>query len=507
MFVNGSSLWKKPSVWLRFFFTFFPLWLGFVTIAVGQRAIIKTEFARKVIFGDTVDISIDLDSVVPGFEMGGFDFLLGYDTTAITFLSATMGQLLEDCQWEYFTYRSNSSDSCIDDSCPPELLRIVAVADINNGDFHPSCYGEASGQLFTLTFQVKDDYAFDCLTIPIKWFWMDCGDNGVSSRYGDSLFVSRNVFRYNGVLITQDTTFPTSFGAPNVCVDGTLGAGVRFVDFYSGGVDIICADSMERRGDLNLNGIPYEIADYLLYRNYFLIGLGVFDINVQAQVASSDINADNSVLTLPDFIYMFRVLAGDALPFPAPQKNSSDTVIIEHNVLTRTVSVSYPDSLSALYLVFNGTIIPDGYFPQHDMISSTSPFQTKILISPSLTTHGLETISSGDIFTYSNNGQLISAEATYDGLSVIPTTIVFDTLNCCLYRGNVDMVVGPSGPVDVADLSYLVAYLFAGGPNPPCMEEGNVDGTEGPDGLIDVNDLTYLVAYLFSGGESPPACP
>ncbi len=34
--------------------------------------------------------------------------------------------------------------------------------------------------------------------------------------------------------------------------------------------------------------------------------------------------------------------------------------------------------------------------------------------------------------------------------------------------GNIDDITGPGGPVDVADLSYLVDFLFRGGPDPAC---------------------------------------
>ncbi|HWR82433.1 MAG TPA: hypothetical protein VN285_03960 [Candidatus Deferrimicrobium sp.] len=77
---------------------------------------------------------------------------------------------------------------------------------------------------------------------------------------------------------------------------------------------------------------------------------------------------------------------------------------------------------------------------------------------------------------------------------------------CCLTRGNVDGVIGPAGPPDVSDLTYLIAYLFVNGPEPPCIEEGNVDAVLGVDGPIDVADLTYLVAWLFQGGTPPPPC-
>ena len=70
---------------------------------------------------------------------------------------------------------------------------------------------------------------------------------------------------------------------------------------------------------------------------------------------------------------------------------------------------------------------------------------------------------------------------------------------CCNIRGDVDH----AGSLDVADLTYLVAYLFTGGPSPPCYVEGDVDASGG----LDVADLTYLVAYLFTGGPQPPPCP
>jgi hypothetical protein len=68
-------------------------------------------------------------------------------------------------------------------------------------------------------------------------------------------------------------------------------------------------------------------------------------------------------------------------------------------------------------------------------------------------------------------------------------------------RGNVDY--DDIDAINVADLTYLVEYIFFSGDSPPCPEEGNVDG----DGGINVADLTYLVDYIFFGGPAPAACP
>jgi len=58
--------------------------------------------------------------------------------------------------------------------------------------------------------------------------------------------------------------------------------------------------------------------------------------------------------------------------------------------------------------------------------------------------------------------------------------------------------------VQVDDLTYLVAYLFQAGPEPPCPEEADVDGS---GGTANIADLTRLVDYLFRQGLEPASCP
>ncbi len=61
--------------------------------------------------------------------------------------------------------------------------------------------------------------------------------------------------------------------------------------------------------------------------------------------------------------------------------------------------------------------------------------------------------------------------------------------------------VDGNGVVNVADLTYLVAYMFSGGPAPGEINSADVDGSCD----INVNDITYLVSYLFGGGPDPLA--
>ncbi len=57
------------------------------------------------------------------------------------------------------------------------------------------------------------------------------------------------------------------------------------------------------------------------------------------------------------------------------------------------------------------------------------------------------------------------------------------------------------GEIDVADVMYLINYLFIGGSPPQPMEAGDCNCDE----AVDVADVMYLINYLFIGG-SPPGC-
>ena len=132
---------------------------------------------------------------------GGFDFLVGYDQSALIFMGATLGADLDGC-FEYFTYRFNWNGNC-GGSCPSGLLRVVGIADLNNGPNHPDplvCmrHDGAPEELVVLQFYVTNDRTFECMFAPIRFLWDDCGDNTMSSKWGDSLFLSRYVYNYEG---------------------------------------------------------------------------------------------------------------------------------------------------------------------------------------------------------------------------------------------------------------------------------------------------------------------
>jgi hypothetical protein len=68
------------------------------------------------------------------------------------------------------------------------------------------------------------------------------------------------------------------------------------------------AGSSENVGDINLNGVPNEVADAVLYSKYFIYGLQVFRIDQSAQVMQTDINVDGLPLSVSDLVYQINMI-------------------------------------------------------------------------------------------------------------------------------------------------------------------------------------------------------
>jgi hypothetical protein len=262
-------------------------------------------------------------------QLWGFDLLIAYDQSALSLVAAIEGEIYDECGWEYFNWRFGASGNCAG-SCPSGLVRVVGLAETNNGPNHPDCYLPANlpTTLFCLDFLVTNDRTFECQYVPIRFFWVDCGDNTVSFNPSDDptgnvqrLGVSRAIYDFDffaGDISNGSTGFPTYYGAQDVCLEGGgdgKPAPVRFIDFINGGIDIVCADSIDDRGDINLNGLANEVADAVLFTNYFIYGINVFTVNVQGQIAATDINADGLPLSVADLVYLIRIVIGDALPY------------------------------------------------------------------------------------------------------------------------------------------------------------------------------------------------
>jgi hypothetical protein len=315
--------------------------------------------------GHYTEVSITVENAI--VAMGGFDFLIAYDASVLTFVEAFEGQFLDDCDWEYFTYRFGAFGNC-DGGCPSGLLRIVGLAETNNGPNHPACYAAPDYdpvELAKLKFFVSNDRTFECMYVPINFFWFDCTDNVISSQYGDTLFIEEEVWHYRCespyVEVTDEATeFPSLYGIPEGwCLEGDKEFPLPGIDFYGGGVDIVCSDSIDARGDVNVNGLANEIADAVMFTNYFISGLSAFADHVEASIAASDVNADGITLSVADLVYLVRVIQGDAAPYPKTEPGANSIAIRTQQVGQQfTVGYTAEDRVGAILMrfEFNGEI-------------------------------------------------------------------------------------------------------------------------------------------------------
>ena len=348
--------------------------------------------------------------------IGGYDILIGYDNSALSFQSAAIGADwgAAGCGWEYFTYRYGADGNC-SNACPSGLLRVVAIAETNNGPNHPDCYSATMPSvLFNLDFLVTNDRTFECQTVPIRFFWLDCGDNALSNRSGDSLLIANAVYDGdvtlnppNGLNILDSTVgYPTYQGPQDDCGSGTKVA-YRLVSFQNGCVNIACQDSIDARGDINLNNVKYEIADAVLFSNYFVYGITVFKINMQGQIAATDVNADGLTLSVADLVYLIRVIQGDALPYPKLAPASITYTADRGNVVIN-------GEVGAALVVFQGNVTP---VLNASNVEMKYAFDEAANVTRALVYSMNGTVISGNLLAA--NGNVVSAEfGSVDGATV-----------------------------------------------------------------------------------------
>jgi hypothetical protein len=312
---------------------------------------------KGVIQGTTATVSIDLlDLGMPYDPIGGYDFLVAYDASALTALNAEAGELI-DTEFEYFTYRF--VDNC-GGGCPTGVLHIVALRESNDGVTNTAPPVTGPGELAKMNFRVSSDLTFECQSVPIRFFWRDCGDNTLSDESGNILFLGLHVYDNEGTEITDP--FEYGFSGPMAeCYDTVstdpFKAPLGAILFQDGCIKIICIQDIDDRGDVNLNGIAYEVADAVVFTNYFIDGMSAFTINPSGQLAATDVNADGTPLSVADLVYLIRIIVGDALPYPNSYKlTPSDPIDVGFN--GSVVDLRGTTRVGAALFVFDNEVIP-----------------------------------------------------------------------------------------------------------------------------------------------------
>ena len=252
--------------------------------------------------GETFTLPVLIKNFI---TVGGFDLQIEFDPTNLYLKGVERGAALAikdstgSYQWEYFGYRripNTGSDIY--------RLEIVALYDIktpHKGVPLPTVSDFV--ELVAIKFQVPYDNNLIGTQIPVDFYWdpNNCYENSLTAdRTGDILYVSNDTSQYN-------------FAECDTSTDYARTTVVTSVDFENGEVEIK-GPAGAQIGDLNLNGIPYEVADAVLFLSYFMDGTVVFTLDSAQQIANSDIDGNGKVLTLSDFVLMTRIMRYDAIP-------------------------------------------------------------------------------------------------------------------------------------------------------------------------------------------------
>ena len=247
---------------------------------------------------DSVGVWVDPASG-PGTPIGGFELLLSYPSVAMSFLDAKPGPDLH-ANWEYFTWRTGSQagDTCA--ACPDRLIRLIGFTDLPGGGTPPDAAFNLAGCIATVTFAATGNIAYEgCY--PVGFCTSDCTDNSIGSRTGNTLYVP-----------SSGTNLCPGYSV-DACTTGTAGAIVAYADFHEGTWCV--ARPPSDHGDINLNGIPNEVGDAVLFSHFLSYGWDVFDPAFETlQFLNSEINCDGAAGTTLDFVYLTGIITGDFQP-------------------------------------------------------------------------------------------------------------------------------------------------------------------------------------------------
>ncbi len=188
------------------------------------------EEKHDVVPGDTIQFSLQLYSEL---ALGGVDFTIHYDSSAMTFLSAVKDTGLPN--WESFYTSNNLAQSTVG---------VTSIADVSNGPIHPKPDNfYPHGPAVTFTFAVSTYWNPDSTVAPIRFRWPICQSNAVSNREGDSLLIIDKIYDYNNNLFWvesdnvnyPDAVRPEGIGLPDSCLAGTVDI-YYAVDFRDGAI-------------------------------------------------------------------------------------------------------------------------------------------------------------------------------------------------------------------------------------------------------------------------------
>ena len=335
-------------------FSFVALWL---LPSIASAAQISISRIDNALIGQHKTLTISADSIIS--KISGFNITIAHEGRQASVYDINPGNLFDSCGWEYFSYRQISADTVFTffPQYPVNLINIIGLASLS-GNPVPSC-NLSNVTLAELEIQLTQNYndRFSNGLIRFSFFWRDCSDNVLTSASGDSLFTAQNLFAdYSAVDPIQQVNYAfPGFGIPDPPCPNLQGkevlSNIKFVNsaiiWELGDFDACPYQS----GDINLNGIPFEVADAVYFIGYFRYGIGFFTNHLPGQIGQTDINCDGLVLSVADLVLLIRIIIGDYWYFKtSPTETFESNLSISQRDYSEVLSFESNSEISLLYL-------------------------------------------------------------------------------------------------------------------------------------------------------------
>ncbi|MBN4072385.1 T9SS type A sorting domain-containing protein, partial [bacterium AH-315-F03] len=223
-----------------------------------------------VTIGATFTLSLSIDTAYPGElvqiavalknreAISGFELVVHVDPSVMSVLSISSAASRAS-DFESFLYLFNV----------PTLGDIRISGSASEGLSLPP----GDGPLFVMNTLISTQVGLAGLFLPVNFVFRvgaDPNDNTMTDEDGVQITVSEIVYVNGGTKVKEPAAI--------------------------------------NRGDINLNGIPFEVADALRFTNYFIDPTG-FGFDAQ-QYANSDVNEDGIVASVADLVTLLAIVTG-----------------------------------------------------------------------------------------------------------------------------------------------------------------------------------------------------
>jgi len=254
--------------------------------------------------GHIVDLGIYLKNKQ---DVSAFELLMNFDAALLYPLDVTnIGTRAEN--FESFEYRINDGGNNGD-------VRITGQADLAGGAVGQPI-GEGDGLIAIVRVQISSNLSYVGSLVPVRFVTYGATDNTLTDG--------------NGNEISDES-----------------------INLFDGHI-FITSSGTTRLGDINLNGLAYEISDAVYFSNFF-ISPKLSPLNDQ-QLLNSDINRDGFAPSVADLVLMIQIIAGIVEPpllkvLPSPSTAVVELVRDPSGIFLETDS---PADIGGAYFQFQG---------------------------------------------------------------------------------------------------------------------------------------------------------